>query len=125
MRPSRALFLFGGTLAYDEMHVLIYKTLAYLYDCMKKGEKPENIMLSCDGFIFGGIPERYWTLIWIQMLDKGLVKGVGSIAYNGEPHVVLHDHEVTLEGIGFMQENKMMRKALKLLQDAKCALPFI
>lgn len=112
-------------MAQDDMHVLIYKVLAYLYDCMKKGEQPDKSMLSCTGLLFGGIPERYWTSIWIQMLDKNLVRGVGVTHYDNEAHVVIIDPVITLDGVEFMQENTMMRKALKVLQDAKSALPFI
>lgn len=111
-------------MAQDDMHVLIYKALAYLYDCMKRGKEPDKAMLSCTGLLFGGIPERYWTSVWIQMLDKGLVKGV-SIAHYDEAHVVIVNPAITLDGVEFMQENTMMRKALKVLQDARSALPFI
>ena len=65
-------------MAQDDMHVLIYKALAYLYDCMKRGKEPDKAMLSCTGLLFGGIPERYWTSVWIQMLDKGLVSLITS-----------------------------------------------
>ena len=108
-------------MAQDDMHVLIYKALAYLYDCMKRGKEPDKAMLSCTGFLFGGIPERYWTSVWIQML----VKGVSIAHHDDEVHVVIINPAITLDGVEFMQENTMMRKALKVLQDAKSALPFI
>ena len=112
-------------MAQDDMHVLIYKVLAYLYDCMKKGEQPDRGMLSCNGMLFGSVPESYWNSVWIQMLDKELVKGVGVAHYDNSAHVILASPEVTLDGVEFMQENTMMKKALKVLQDAKSSLPFI
>ena len=33
----------------DDYHVIVYKILAYLYSCLKKGENPEKEYLLCDG----------------------------------------------------------------------------
>ena len=123
----RAAFSFrgGGEMAQDDMHVIIYKVLAYLYDCMKKGIDPDKSMLAPDGLLFGGVPERYWNSIWLQMLDKGLVVGVAQAAYDDSTHIIILSPEVTLDGVEFMQENSMMKKAKDFLKDMKSILPFV
>ncbi|MBQ6330391.1 MAG: hypothetical protein IJI35_15330 [Kiritimatiellae bacterium] len=112
-------------MAQDDMHVIIYKVLAYLYDCMKKGIDPDKSMLAPDGLLFGGVPERYWNSIWLQMLDKGLVVGVAQAAYDDSTHIIILSPEVTLDGVEFMQENSMMKKAKDFLKDMKSILPFV
>ena len=109
----------------NDAHVIIYKVLAYLYSCMKDGKKPDSEMLVASGVLFGGVPESYWSSLWIQILDRGYVKGIGKRAYNDEMHAVLIGPEITLEGIEYMQENSMMKKALSFLKEAKSILPFV
>ena len=36
-------------MAQDDMFVVMYKILAYLYSCMKSGEEPRMSMLAHDG----------------------------------------------------------------------------
>lgn len=109
----------------DDMHVVMYKILAYLYDCMKKGLEPQAARIRYDSDMIGPIPERYWCSIMGQLVDKGLVKGVVIRWFDNEPHVLMADPTVTLEGVEFMQENSMMKKALNFLREAKSTLPFI
>lgn len=112
-------------MAQDDMHVLMYKVLAYLYDCLKCGKDPSKETLQSCGPLFGGVPETYWTAVWLEMVDRGLVKGVVKAPYDNEIHVVLVSPRVTLEGVEFMNENSMMAKAKDFLKDAKSMLPFI
>ncbi|BAK45564.1 YjcQ family protein [Eggerthella sp. YY7918] len=111
-------------MANDDMHVIMYKILAYLYDCMKKGEEPQNSMISYDSDLLG-IPAAYWNQIMAQMVELGLVKGIAVRYYDNSPTVLISKPYVTLEGVQFMQENSMMSKALKFLKESKAALPFI
>ena len=112
-------------MAHDDMHVIIYKVLSYLYSCLKKGERPDRHMLSSAGALFGGVPEAYWTAIWMEMSDRGLVKGVGRMPYDNIMSVIVENPRITLDGVEFLQENSMMRKARDLLRDAKSVLPFL
>ena len=112
-------------MAQDDMHVLMYKVLTYLYDCLKRGKGPDKEMLQSYGPLFGGVPETYWTAVWLEMVDKSLVKGVTKTPYDNETLVVLVAPRVTLEGVEFMNENSMMAKAKDFLKDAKSMLPFI
>lgn len=107
------------------MHVIIYKLLAYLYDCMKHGKNVDNAMLDRTSAIFGGIPESYRCAIVSQVSDRGYVKGLSVFYSDNQPQVVIAEPSITLDGVEYMFENSMMQRALRWLQDMKSALPFI
>ena len=112
-------------MAHDDLHVLMYKVLAYLYDCMKTGKEPQKSMLSAEGPIFQGVPESYRVHVMREIELKGLVRGVIVRYADNTGTVVVDDPCVTLEGVGFMQENTMMRKSASFLKEAKSSLPFL
>lgn len=111
-------------MAQDDMHVVMYKILAYLYDCMKRGQTPKDSMLAHDGDMLN-IPYTYWVSIWKQLAAHRYVTGVVSCDTLSGEEIVLQDPKVTMEGVEFMQENEKMRKALAWLKEIKSALPFI
>lgn len=110
-------------MAQDDMFVVMYRIIAYLYDCMKNGEDPDIMQY---GFTATGIPEPYWNKVMKQLVDHGLIDGVLVITTgSGELIVTPTDPTVTMEGVQFAQENSMMAKAAKFLKDAKASIPFI
>lgn len=110
-------------MAKNDMYVVMYRIIAYLYDCMKRGVEPEDAMWSSHAM---GIPESYWTSIVEQLVSHGYITCVGIEEYfGGERMVSIFRPEVTMEGLAFAEENSMMGKARKFLQDAKAAIPFI
>lgn len=58
------------------MHVVMYKVLAYLYDCMKKGIEPEDARWCAPAL---GIPESYWTAVVSQLVRHGFIDGVTPV----------------------------------------------
>ena len=109
----------------NDMHVVMYKMLAYIYDCMKRGIEPQESRMRPGGDVAGEIPYSYWFEIVSQMVDRELLRGVVVWAPDCEPTVEFRNPAVTLEGVEFMQENSMMRKALSFLREAKSTLPFV
>lgn len=110
-------------MAQNDMYVVMYKILAYLYDCMKRGIEPEDARWSAQAL---GIPASYWTSIVEELVGHGFVAGVNVDHFiNGEALVTPIGPRVTMEGVAFAQENSMMGKAKASLQDAKAAIPFI
>lgn len=110
-------------MAQNDMYVVMYKILAYLYDCMKRGVEPEDVRWSAQAL---GIPESYWNAIVEELVDHRFVSGVNVTRFlGGETMVSSIDPRVTMEGVAFAQENSMMGKAKAFLQDAKAAVPFI
>lgn len=109
-------------MAQDDMHVVMYKILAYLYRCMKDGAKPDRGMYSADAT---GINEAYWQCIMAELARRGLVKGIEVISTSGDDYVTIRNPRITMEGVEFLMENSMMRRAFEFLRDTKSAIPFI
>lgn len=110
-------------MAQNDMYVVMYKIIAYLYDCMKRGVAPEDARWSAEAL---GIPEGYWSAIVEELVTHGFVSGV-KVAHtlSGTSLVTTFNPRVTMEGVAFAQENSMMGKAKSFLKDAKEAIPFI
>lgn len=104
------------------MHVVIYKILAVIYSAMKRGEEPEKADYSAAAL---GIPEGYWKQIINELVERGYVTGIGFVRTTAGPVVNISRPRVTLDGVEFLMENEMMRKALRFLQETKSAVPFI
>lgn len=111
-------------MAHDDMHVLIYKMLAYLYDCLKKGTDPDPAVFEYGGLVFGAVPNSYRCAIIKQMMERGYVTGF-TFPSGADNAVIAVDPEITLDGVEYMFENSMMKRAMKWLRDAKSALPFV
>lgn len=109
-------------MAYDDMHVIMYKILAYLYDCMKRGRDVAGHAISCDRL---GINKRYWVAIMIELAERGFIKGVKINRADDEVDVYLVEPTVTMTGVEFLMENSMMSKAKRFLQDIKDTVPGI
>lgn len=110
-------------MAQNDMYVVMYKVIAYLYDCMKKGVEPDDEKWSHQAL---GIPESYWVTIVEELVEHRFICGVKVLAFmDGEKSVEPIDPRVTMEGVAFAQENTMMAKAKAFLQDAKASIPFI
>lgn len=109
-------------MAQNDMFVVMYKVLAYLYDCMKRGEAPETSCWDASAF---GIPEAYWKNIVVQLVEHGLVGGISLLKTKDGIRIRPIEPFVTMEGVQFAQENSMMAKAAGFLRDAKAAIPFI
>ena len=109
-------------MASDDMHVVIYKILAYIYKCMKCGETPEKGEISAEAL---GIPYAYWAQIISELCSHGYVSGISVVKTTSGLSVTLAKPTITLDGVEFLMENSMMTKAVKFLQDTKSAIPFI
>lgn len=112
-------------MAQNDMYVVMYKILAYLYDCMKRGVRPSQRHYAHDGDVLS-IPYSYWAAIMHELANHGYVSGVTVFEDMGGDLIVSDiDPMITMEGVEFLQENSTMKKALRFLQDTKSALPFI
>lgn len=109
-------------MASNDMYVVMYKIIAYLYSCMKKGEQPED---ACYSYAALGIPEPYWTTVMAELVEHGYIKGVTVVRHSGGTSIMPVGPYVTMEGVAFAQENTMMAKAKRFLQDAKASVPFV
>lgn len=109
-------------MAQNDMFVVMYKILAYIYECTKKGERPRDCEWSAESL---GIPELYWQHVIDELVGHGYLSGV-NVTHTGAGIVInAFDPHVTMEGVQFAQENSMMSKAKYFLQEVKASVPFI
>ena len=112
-------------MAQDDLHVVMYKILAYLYSCLKSGEEPKREHYWNDGDVLD-IPYAYWAQIMRDMDERGYIRGFVFIdEWGGGTIVKAANPGITMEGVEFLQENSLMQKALRFLKETKSALPFI
>lgn len=110
-------------MADDDVHVVMYKVLAYLYKCLKAGEDPAVANYNAGHF---RINERYWTVIMVQLIDCGYVTGFTVQRADDGTDIIPVRPTVTMDGVAFMMENSMMAKARKFLEsigDIKSVIP--
>lgn len=114
-------------MARDDMHVVIFKILAYIYDCMKSGREADKAVIGCESL---GIPESYWIQIMSELESRRYVTGVSVKPTTTITLVSINDPRVTLDGVEFLMENGMMAKAARAVADAgdffsKVVFPFL
>lgn len=109
-------------MARDDMHVVMYTILKYLYDCLKGGVRPDVSKFSATAL---GINDLYWDAIVSDLVNRGYVRGVTVYHNQDSDRVQMISPSVTIEGVEFMMENSLMRRALDFLTETKSAIPFI
>ena len=112
-------------MAKDDMHMIAYKVLSYLYSCLKLGDAPDEAVYSHDGTLFK-IPESYWVAVMEELVAKGYIVGFKTQGTWGGPQIVVRNEpRITMDGVEYLQENSMMRKAANALKEAKDTIPFL
>lgn len=97
-------------MARDDMHVIIYKLLSYLYDVLKKGIEVDTELLTNENFLEIEIPFSYWREILSELKRAGYIKGV-SIA-NGKISSV-NKIKITFKGVEYLSSDAFLQKVAK------------
>ena len=110
-------------MAQNDYFVIVYRVLKYLYDCLKKGEKPEAEYLVASTY---NIPENYWIYILLSLINEEYIKGIRvDPTKDGVIFCDLQEAIITPKGIEYLFENSLIEKAKKTLKDVKDMIPFI
>ena len=110
-------------MAQNDYFVIVYQILKYLYECLKKGEKPETCCLTASAY---NIPENYWQYIILSLITEEYVKGIAvNHTKDGVLLGDLPDAIITPQGISCLFENSLLEKAKKTLKDVKEMVPFV
>ena len=105
-------------MAQDDIEVVMYKILKYLYECMKAGKRPraEDVCYDCQMFT---INEKYWYQIMNELIDNGYIKGFSKvITKGGETIQMLDNAGITLKGRDYMRDNSGMQEAKNIVGKA-------
>lgn len=87
-------------MAKDDMEVIMYKILKYLYECMKKDIDPQMEDFSWNSKLFR-IPQNYWCKIIVTLVRKGYITGFKIIDNTKDAPTIQTDRpfEITFEGV--------------------------
>lgn len=118
-------------MAKDDYPVIVYQLLAYMYQCLKRGEDVDTQMISADSDLFKvngqSINKRYWAYVIRNLQKYGLIDGVVFADMDGIKHPVPINCEacqITPAGIEYLTDNSFIQKAKAFLKDAKAIVPF-
>lgn len=103
-------------MAFDDMEVIIFKVLTYLYACLKQGKAPRFEDIQSNSRLLD-IPEAYWIVVMQEMIRKELIGGVRVIPTKSGPTFSDNGIHITLEGVNYLSENEGMKKAKKFLGE--------
>lgn len=102
-------------MAKDDMEVIIYKILSYLYSSLKAGHKTslEEVAWRCKLF---DITREYWIIVLKEMIDDGLVSGIKYVeAKDMEGIIVIGNFSITKKGREYLTNNSTMAKVKEML----------
>ena len=105
-------------MAKDDMEVIQYKILEYLYESIKAGHQTslEEIAWKCKLF---DITRDYWLVILRELIEEGYVKGLKYVdAKDMEGVIETGPITITSAGRQYLKENSMMRKVRDELGEA-------
>lgn len=102
-------------MAYNDMDVVIYKILTYLYECMKNGVKPREEDMCSSAKLFR-IPAQYWAQIIEEMQEEGLIKGFSFLrTKEGKLIEMSDDARITIKGGQYLSDNSRMKEVAAFL----------
>lgn len=114
----------------DDFFVIVCYILKYLYECLKNGEIPSESILNLDKYPIE-INDDYKLNIYKNLLNDGYVEGIEIVDIprlgSSENLVYLRNlNKATIKpkGIEYLQENSMMKKAVKTLEIVSNILPW-
>ena len=99
-------------MAKDDMELIMYKILKYLYVCMKRDIEPKLEDFSWNSKLFQ-IPQNYWCKIIVTLVRKGYITGFDIVDRTKDAPQIQTNRpfEITFEGVQFLEENSRMQKA--------------
>lgn len=105
-------------MARDDVNVIVYKILKYLYECKKLGYRPRVEDITWNANLLR-IPELYWIDVILDLKDKGYIKGVNAIDTKDGTIITTTDRfGITLDGMQYVDDNSAMTKTKEYLGAA-------
>ena len=111
-------------MAKDDYHVIVYRLLKYLYECLKEDQLVRQEVLCAEFF---AINDNYWEYIIRNLFLDGYVEGVGLATVFGKPDEsikILSNFKITPKGITYLSENSALQKVKNIAKDISPFIPF-
>lgn len=102
----------------DDIEVIEYKILKYLYESIKAGHRAalSEVAWHCEFF---DITRDYWLYIMHDLIERELVSGLKYVeAKDMESVLEVGTFTVTQAGREYLKENSLMQKVKSLLGEA-------
>lgn len=105
-------------MAKDDMKVIMYKILRYLYECMKHDKKAELEDFAWESKLFS-IPQNYWCEVIAILVKQGYIVGFRIIDYTKDAPQIQTERpfKINYEGVEFLEENSGMQKAKEFCSE--------
>lgn len=98
-------------MAKDDVRLIMYKILKYLYECMKNDKETRLEDFSWESKLFV-IPQNYWCEVIAMLVEKHLIKGFDVVKTKDQPLIQTNPpFKITYDGVEFLEENRGMQKA--------------
>lgn len=98
-------------MAADDFDVVVFKVLAYLYQCIRDGVEPNPAKAQ----EFAKINHVYWRAVISDLVERRLVAAT-VVRTAGE--TLYFDLRITSAGVDYLNESPKMRKAKEFLGSA-------
>lgn len=105
-------------MAKDDMHLIAYKILRYLYGCNKEGKVPTfTDMLKV--LELPTVPISYIRQILEDLLKNGYIDGIYIIETKGGPYIDVSEKAmVSMKGVDYLHDNGRLGKAASVAGKA-------
>ena len=106
----------------NDFFTVAYKILSYLKYCYENGIKPDPNILNADTF---NISKAQFAKTLKMLSEHGYFSGVKFTPTKIEGIIIggLYNASITIEGLQYLAENSMMKKAYRIFKEVRDWLP--
>jgi hypothetical protein len=101
----------------NDMPVIFYKVLSYLYGCAKAGKTPDFSDLQHNSKLLN-IPQSYWQIAIKELLKKGYIDGLKVTPTKDGALYLDNGLHITYDGVCYLEENSTMAKVKDFLGES-------
>lgn len=102
----------------NDIDVIIFKILSYLYEKMKSGEEADLQEFSWESKTLS-IPQKYWCDVICILVEKGFIEGFSILKTKDGTHIqTTGRYKITYEGSVFLRENSRMKKVKEICWES-------
>lgn len=105
-------------MASNDMELIMYKVLRYLYDCAKNDKTVREADFCYNSRLLKDCPESYWRLVIEELVRLELVKGILVSETKNGTVIDASGAKITFKGVQFLKENSRMQEAKRYLGKA-------